>query len=258
MDYTFGEGKISYYGSDDKYELNGLRTGLKIGGFSNITGSDVTGPSIKLFLNDTLFRSGGITDASPELFAIIEDKNGINISGTGIGHDLICWLDNNRDNSFILNSYFDYVTGSFTKGTIRFRFSEIGPGDHTLSVKAWDNYNNSSERSVSFHVNNRPEFILSNLMNYPNPFAAGTLITAEHNRPDDFLDIRIEIFNSSGSLVRILEESAFSTGYRIYPLEWDGLTEGGSRAGRGLYPYRMTVKTLKGETRTISGRMIIY
>ena len=38
--------------------------------------------------NDTLFRSGGITDPNPRLLALIEDNGGINTAGTGIGHEL--------------------------------------------------------------------------------------------------------------------------------------------------------------------------
>ncbi len=36
--------------------------------------SDNEGPEIKLFMNDTLFRNGGITGNNPTLLALIEDK----------------------------------------------------------------------------------------------------------------------------------------------------------------------------------------
>jgi len=57
----------------------------------------------------------------------------------------------------------------------------------------------------------------------------------------------------------VLKESEYSTGYRLYPIEWDGSGPGGSGKIRsGLYPYRLTVVSGKGETATVSGRMIIY
>jgi hypothetical protein len=62
----------------------------------------------------------------------------------------------------------------------------------------------------------------------------------------------------NGEVIRIIETSFPATGYRLAPIEWDGNSAGGSRAGRGVYPYRLTIKTEKGETATISGRMIIY
>ena len=40
-------------------------------------------------------------------------------------------------------------------------------------------------------------------------------------------------------------------------IEWDGYDDGGSRVGRGLYPYTITVSTPDGKTARASGRMII-
>ena len=51
-------------------------------------------------MNDTLFRNGGITDKNPILLAIMEDKGGINTTGSGIGHDLTGYLDNDRSNHY--------------------------------------------------------------------------------------------------------------------------------------------------------------
>lgn len=258
MDYEYGKGKISYYASDGTNELTGYYSDIIAGGFSNETVYDNEGPSIRLFLNDTLFRNGGIAGSDPRLYAVLEDLNGINISGTGIGHDITCRLDNDKNKSFILNSYFDFETGSYKKGTIDFRLSGLAPGRHSLTLRAWDNYNNSSERSLEFIVGDEDRFILRNLISYPNPFTNSTKITAEHNRPDELLNIKIEIFNTGGKLIRTLNETAFPTGYRLYPVEWDGRVTGGAKAGSGLYPYRLTVVARNGETATITGRMIIY
>ena len=37
-----------------------------------MTISDNEGPEIRLYLNDTLFSSGGMTDTNPRLLALIE------------------------------------------------------------------------------------------------------------------------------------------------------------------------------------------
>ena len=76
--------------------MNGSFSDIVTGGFSNKNNTDTEGPAISLYLNDTLFRSGGITDSNPRLLALIEDIGGINTAGTGIGHDLLCWLDDDR------------------------------------------------------------------------------------------------------------------------------------------------------------------
>ncbi len=257
IDYTFGQGKISYYANDENRDMNGSYSSLVVGGFSNTENVDTTGPEIKLFLNDTLFRNGGITDLNPKLLAIVEDQGGINISGTGIGHDLTGWLDNDRNTSFVLNNFFENDFGSYRKGRIIYDLSGLSTGSHSLTVKAWDNYNNSSEKSVVFHVEAGEGFIIRNLLNYPNPFSAGTKISAEHNRPDEEFEITISIFNVNGEIIRIIKTSVPSTGYQLTPVVWDGNDTGGKRVGRGVYPYKVFIRTGNGEIASISGRMII-
>jgi hypothetical protein len=258
IDYLFGKGKISYYASDQSNDMNGSFSDIIIGGFSNIINNDSEGPVIGLFLNDTLFRSGGLTDSNPRLLALIGDKEGINTSGTGIGHDLMCWLDNDHDNYIILNNNFENDFGSYTNGRIIYDFSGLSAGNHSLTLKAWDNYNNSSEKSIVFRVDDGDKFILKNLLNFPNPFYDATNISAEHNRPDELLDITVTIYNMNGETVRIIKSFIQTTGYQLTPVKWDGNLAGGGKAGRGVYPYRVTARGSNGETATISGRMIIY
>jgi hypothetical protein len=258
IDYIYGQGKISYYASDENGDMNGSFSDIVVGGFSNVNINDSEGPVIRLFLNDTLFRSGGMTDQNPRLLALIGDKGGINTAGTGIGHDIMCWLDNDRNSSFILNNYFENDFGSYSKGRIIYDFSGLTAGNHSLTLKAWDNYNNSGEESINFHVDDGDKFILKNLLNYPNPFFDVTNISAEHNRPDEFFDITVTIFNMNGEVIRMIKSSTQATGYQLAPVEWNGNISAGGKAGRGIYPYRVTVRSSKGETATISGRMIIY
>jgi hypothetical protein len=257
IDYSFGEGKISYYASDNGTDMNGSLNDIIIGGFSSKVNSDTTGPDIKLFLNDTLFRNGGLTDRNPKLLAIIEDIGGINTTGSGIGHDLTGYLDNNPNNSFVLNNYFENEFNNYTRGRVEYNLDNLDEGTHYLTVKAWDNYNNSSDKSVAFFVRNGEIFILKNLINYPNPFLSDTRIIVEHNRPDNDLEITINIFNMNGQVVKIIKTSSSSTGYVIPSVLWDGKNENGTRVGRGIYPYTINVTTAVGETARLSGRMII-
>jgi len=258
IDYSYGQGKISYYAFNESSDVNGSYSDFIMGGFSNINYADTSGPDIRLYLNDTLFRSGGITDQNPRLLALIEDEGGINTVGTGLGHDLLCWLDNDRNRSFLLNNYYENDFNNYNKGKVFYNFSELSDGSHSLTLKVWDNFNNSSEESIIFLVETGETFVLKNLLNYPNPFTLSTNISAEHNRPGEIFDITVTIFSMNGGITRILKTSVPSTGYQLAPIEWDGKNSGGSRAGRGVYPYRVTIKTEQGETATISGRMIIY
>jgi hypothetical protein len=257
IDYSFGTGKISYYANDSDRDMNGFFSDLIVGGFSNTATADTSGPDIRLYLNDTLFKNGGITDANPKLLAIIEDKGGINTSGAGIGHDLTAVIDSDRNKQFVLNDYFENDFDNYKRGRVSYSLSGLTEGSHNLTVKAWDNFNNSSEKTIIFLIETENKFILKNLINYPNPFLNETNITAEHNKPDNELDITISIFGMNGSLIRILKVRVLTSGYTIPPIEWDGNNENGVKAGKGIFPYTVTVTTKNGETARASGRMII-
>jgi len=257
IDYSFGNGKVSYYANADNEDMSGYYNGLIVGGFSDSAISDKEGPVIKLFMNDTLFRNGGITGSNPILMALIEDKAGINTTGSAIGHDLTGFLDNDRSRPFVLNGYFENEFDDYTKGKVIYNIGSLRDGSHSVTVKAWDNFNNSSEASLAFIVEPDEKFILRNLINYPNPFTGETRISAEHNRPEDEFDITINIFSLDGRKIKILKSREVSAGFVLTPLLWDGTIEGGKRAGRGIYPYSVTVKTNSGETAIGYGRMII-
>jgi hypothetical protein len=256
IDYTFGPGKISYYANDPENSMTGF-SNVIVGGFAETTATDTTGPLIRLFMNDTLFRNGGITDNSPRMLAIIEDEGGINTTGSGIGHDITGYLDNDMNRSFVLNSYFINDFDNYMKGRIEYNLADLPEGNHSLTIKAWDNFNNSSDETILFLVEKGGKFILSGLINYPNPVTTETRITAGHNRPEEELEVTVSIYDMSGRIIRILKSYENSTGYQLSPVIWDGNTEGGERVGKGMYPYRVTVTAGDGEKASGSGRMII-
>jgi hypothetical protein len=157
----------------------------------------------------------------------------------------------------VLNSYFENDFDSFTSGSIIYDLGYQGIGSHTVTVRAWDNSNNSSVATIDFRVEPDDKFVLRNLTNYPNPFTGGTRISVEHNRADEELGIVINIFSLDGRIIKIIKTKAISSGFVLTPIFWDGNIEGGKRAGRGLYPYTVTITTTDGETAISYGRMII-
>jgi hypothetical protein len=181
----------------------------------------------------------------------------INTTGSGIGHDIIAWFDNDRNNSVVLNNYFENDFNTYTSGKLNYALSGLSSGNHAISLKAWDNFNNSSEKTIRFVVLAGGKFVLKNIMNYPNPFTDKTTITAGHNRPDERLMLTVSIFGLDGRVIKIIKTSAFTDGYNIPPVEWDGTTESGARAGRGMYHYRITAITAEGEMAEGTGRLII-
>lgn len=257
INYAYGPGKISYYAANNTIDAAGWFDEFTVGGFAEINQSDTEGPLIQIFINDTLFRNGGITDTEPNLYAILEDPGGVNTTGSGIGHDLTAWIDSDRPGSFILNNYFINDFNSYTRGTVTYNLGNITPGSHTLTLKAWDNFNNSSSEVISFFVRGEEQLVLNRLINYPNPVIGETRITAGHNRPDSELKVKLLIFNGTGQLVKSLSTTTYTSGYQLEPILWNGCSDRGERVAAGVYPYRITITDESGESVTGSGRIII-
>ena len=80
---------------------NGYFENFYIGGANEDAAADDQGPDVSLYMNDENFVYGGTTDENPLLLAVVEDENGINTVGNGIGHDLTAVLDENTANTII-------------------------------------------------------------------------------------------------------------------------------------------------------------
>lgn len=244
--YQYGLGRISYYAENGMEDASGSYENLIIGGFSNNAASDNMGPEIKLYMNDDKFVSGGTTNENPSLYAKVKDSTGVNTVGNGIGHDIVAVLDENTSKSVILNDYYQADLNSYKSGSIKYPFSDLPEGKHTLNLKVWDVYNNSSQSYTEFVVAQSAELALTHVMNYPNPFTTKTSFYFEHNQSSELLDVQVQIFTVSGKLVKTINTHVYTEGFRSQPIDWDGRDEYGSAIGKGVYIYRLKVKTSDG------------
>lgn len=243
IDYNYGFGKISYYASNDNTDAYGNLKQIVVGGLFNTAGSDNMGPMVKLYLNDTIFKNGGISNEYPTLLAKVSDDNGINPGGNGIGHDIIAFLDNDPSQRFILNNYFQSDLDNFKSGTVEFQLPRITPGNHTLSFKVWDIFNNSSLAELNFVVLSGNNLSIGKTYNFPNPMEDYTNFFFEHNAQDEKLDATIEIFSLSGRKIRNLQYTIPSGGFTSGALEWDGKDENGKKIPQGIYIYQIIIRS---------------
>lgn len=241
--YAFGNGKISYYAEDGKLDAHGYFDQVIVGGTADSVIVDNEGPEIRLFLNDSSFVFGGTTDADPVLIAYVKDEHGINTTGSGIGHDIVAKLaGENTEQSIVLNQYYESDLDSYNSGTITYGFNDLEDGTHSLSLKVWDIFNNSSEAYTEFIVASSKEPVLSHVLNYPNPFTTYTEFWFEHNQPCCDIDVKIEVFTISGRVVKTIQERIPTVGFRAEPIPWDGLDDYGDRLARGVYVYKVTIR----------------
>lgn len=238
INYAFGKGKISFYAHSDTQDANGYDETLTIGGTATTTSQDLTGPSIELYLNDRSFVSDDVVNESPMLIADLFDESGLNTTGNGFGHDLLVTLDGDDDNPITLNDYYSADLDSYKSGTAEYFLNSLDNGVHTLTVEAWDVYNNSSEKTIRFVVSDdiKPDII--NMYAVPNPFDTETAIQIEHNQFGERLTVTVQIYDISGRLIRNMGPyDKQSDLFSISPITWDGEDNYGNRVDKGIYIY---------------------
>lgn len=258
ISYQVGTGRISYYSSSGNLEASGNYDSVLVGGSSGSTVTDKAGPEISIFLNDEKFVPGGLTGENPLLIVKLKDENGINALGNAIGHDLTATLINESgEELYNLNQFYQAKLDSYQEGEVRFPLYKLKEGKYQLKVKAWDVFNNSGEQTTDFYVASSENFKLDHVLNYPNPFTTHTEFQFEHNRPGDQLEIQIQIFTVTGKLIRSLSASMFAAGSRISGIAWNGRDDFGDKLGRGVYLYRMRVRSSEGSVAEKFEKLVI-
>lgn len=242
--YQINEGKLSLYAYDtlSKSEATGFSEEFDIGSSEDNPESDATSPTLTVFMGDTTFVNGGITNPNTTLVARLFDHHGINISGYGIGNSIIGTLDDAQ--TFILNDFYEADLDDFTRGTISFPLTNIAPGKHTIVVKAWDVYNNPVQASVDFTVTDGTNLTIESFGNYPNPFKTSTTLFFTHNRSGDDLQASLVLYDFTGRIIETREINIPQSGYQVELGSISWATDGEKKQPTGLYFARLTVRSL--------------
>ncbi|SHJ04127.1 type IX secretion system sortase PorU [Flavobacterium terrae] len=239
-----GNGKVSFYArrSSVLQDKTGYDTDIRIGGINTNAEVDITGPRVRIYMNDESFVSGGITDQSPLFLAFLEDEHGIN-TASGIGHDIIAYLDGDETKPYILNDYYETELNDYTKGKLKYPFRNLTPGLHTLTFKAWDVYNNLITAELQFIVVGDETLTITNVLNYPNPFVNHTEFWFTHNKPSEPLEVQVQVMTITGKIVWSKNEVVTTEGFTSRNITWDGRDDFGDKIGKGVYVYKLTVKS---------------
>jgi hypothetical protein len=279
ISYAPGKAKISMYAqqtinptspSQALPDAAGIDTSFfTIGSGAVIT--DKEGPNIDLFLNDYNFKNGGLTHSDPVLLINLQDVSGINTSSSAIGHDIIVTLDNNPATTRTLNAFYQTKINTYQSGSVKYQLPTLTPGPHTLQVRAWDNVNNSSTKTLAFTVartagttgapggqNNQSDMsplVIDKVMNFPNPFTQSTTFSFEHNFPGQNIAVNLSIFTQNGKLVKQINKTVNTSGTRNVQITYDGTDASGSRIARNVYIYKIQISAA-GTNYQTSGKLI--
>jgi hypothetical protein len=252
ISYQDKNGHLIDYFYNNQADGSGEYTNFIVGGIDPNASLDTAGPQIKMFLNDRNFRSGDIVNNNFDFISDLYDESGINTTGT-IGHKLEATLDNNESNKYDLTTYYNSDT-TYKQGSLKYTFSSVADGKHTLKLRVWDTYNNSSESSIDFIVSNNASLSVTNVINFPNPFKDKTTFTFQHNYPD-VIKVKIKIYTVAGRLIRDITQENITD--KFVAIDWNGKDEDGETLGNGVYIYRLTVESADGTSVTNSGKLAV-
>ena len=254
--YRYERCKLSHYAKSGTSDATGAYKGLLLGGFDESVVLSETRPEVKLYMNDTTFVDGGITDEEPTLLATLFDSIGINAVGSGLGHDITAVLDGNAGSLIILNDLYESDMNDERYGTIRYQLSGLSRGRHTLKVKAWNIFNYSGEAELSFYVRTS-DSVATRLRAYPNPATTQVSLLMEHNGTETLAEATVEIYTMQGQRIRSFATTPAAGSYTVGPVLWDLTSENGRRVAPGVYIARFVALTESGERLCETGKIIV-
>ena len=253
VSYGSDRSRISVYASNDSTDAIGYTENFSITGTS-AAAVDTVGPSINIYFDSKIPQVGGIISPDATMIVDLADSSGINTSTAGIGHKLEATLDASQK-TFDLTSFYRGNLDTYQSGQVRYQFTALPEGRHTIAVKAWDIYNNSSSAETYFEVRASSQLSLYNVLNVPNPFARATTFTFQRTSSDP-IDIEIKIYTVAGRLIQSLGASSIVD--RFVQVPWDGRDRDGSEIANGVYLYRVIAKTLdRSSTSEVVGKLAV-
>lgn len=258
INYADSPGLLNLYAmnADGQMESHGSFGDFYVGGTEEgAMTTDSVGPKITMYLNTPDFVSGAKVNATPYLVVELEDEDGINTSGSGIGHDLVAVIDNSTRYTYVLNSYYEPVFGDYTRGSIRFAFPSLPDGQHRLLFRAWDMKNNSSTAYLDFEVVDGLPVGLS-ITCTKSPAHDQTMFVLSHDRPNARMDVEITVYDNAGRPLWTHRETGEAEG-NYYYVDWDLRTNSGQRLMPGLYLYRASIRTEDSRESTETQKIVI-
>ncbi len=258
-DISYGgtNGRISLYFANEQQHGAAYRDNIIVGGTTLL--HDQEGPIIKIGLAGGSLAPGSYISAHAILEIEIADSiSGVNIAGD-IGHHITMVFDDREDNEIILTDQFNYYEDNFKAGMVRYPLANyktvsydqnnnlvervgLEPGEHTVRVKAWDNFNNSSIASASFTVMADDALKISSVYNYPNPFTTNTTFIFSLSHPSQ---CRIKIYTVAGRLIQTLSNLSCDAG--LNQVFWDGRDRDGDQLANGVYLYQIAATAQSGD-----------
>ena len=216
--------------------------------------TDSTGPDISLsFSGKPFIPAGNLVSPGDILEIELSDPSGINLAG-GLGHGISIELDGDATSAINLTGLFNFDQDDFTTGRLSYSLDQIGPGEHSIKLKAWDNANNSSSVSFTVDIVNSSNLAIRELLNYPNPMVDRTSFS--YSLTQTVEKLTLEIFTLSGRKINSFQRFALAAAY-YDDIVWDGRDVYGDRVATGVYIFKATAQPTIGDAVEEFGKIVV-
>ncbi len=257
ISYSNQNGKIELYFQAGGTDGSGYTRSVTVGGTDTNVTNNHNGPEISVYFDSRNFRNGDVVAQNPTLIVDLHAENGINLSDEAVGHSLQATFDGTQ--SVDLSPYFLGSLNSYQDGTVTYPVtSSLSYGTHSVTVQAFDVFNNPGEATASFDVESSDKLSIKDVYNYPDPFSSSTSFTFERTDVGNGepVDVTIRVFTLSGRLIKTIRD--YGTTGTFVKVDWNGLDDDGNRLANGVYLYKVIATTIDGAfTSEAIGRMAV-
>lgn len=222
---------------------------------------DLTSPLLDVTFDGVHILNRDIVSSKPHILIKLQDENRfIALKDTALLKVFVRYPDFEGNASQELTRiYFSDIlqftpadlTGGDNTASIDFRPYFPVDGEYELVVtEGQDEVGNKAGNigyKVTFTVNNTP--MVSNLLNYPNPFTTSTAFVFTITGSEVPQNFRIQILTITGKIVREITKAELGDlhiGNNITEFKWDGTDMYGSKLANGVYLYRV-ITNLNGK-----------
>ena len=239
---TAGNLRIQAFAYNNIEDALGINEQVFVKAASLNTSTDMTGPKIQAYINDTNFTNYSWVSNTAILMVSLKDSSGIQSSGNALGHDLQLIIDDNVQQPFILNNYYIADLDTYQSGSIQFSLPDLSIGKHQLVIKAWDLLGNLTKDTLWLIVPEKDLLKAKDLVNKPNPMSQFTQFSFDLNLQDKAIETEFSLRNLNGQQLvnKILPHKNLSN---KWVMDWDGRDQSGASIPPGFYFYTITIRS---------------
>ncbi len=218
---------------------------------------DQLNPVLDVTFDGVHIMDGDIVSAKPNIVITLEDENEyLALGDTSLFKVLLKYPNETTVrplffDSGLMNFYPASNASNKNKASIELNPTFLEDGLYQLVIQAEDVTGNESgqlDYKINFKIITKA--MISNVMNYPNPFSTSTQFayTLTGDSAPEFF--KIQIMTVAGRIVKEItqdEMGPLRVGTHLTDYTWDGMDDYGNKLANGVYLYRIVTKDTFGK-----------